>query len=367
MRNGTGRETVISPARQPEKVPRTASRGAGHTPPKEPARTREVKACGQAGEAGKAAVWEANEEDGRRSRGCAEITLAIQGEEEMLMTSGLEEVAEKLGARAESREIPEGARPARLSDEDDGESLTLDDAQAIADPDGIAEGQTFMIEYLDSKNVLTTRRITVLEITADKKGAPSLKARCHERNALRKFRVDRIVSCIDLDGEVHNHPVTFLNAALGTRLDPSIEPPDFDVAIDGDYTPPKPPENWAQINRMIVPHFSMLAALSRSDGKMRDKEVRVARDHCARLATEEGYPVSNLTLEWIEKSIRRRYPTRGYLKKTMNLMKNHWPPHHVTDLLMSGLELIDVDGTRDPEEIKLINEISQAVIGMDMA
>ncbi len=118
---------------------------------------------------------------------------------------------------------------------------------------------------------------------------------------------------------------------------------------------------------MIVPHFSVLAALSRSDGTMRDAEVR------APLATiapawpaEEGFPVSDLTLEWIEKSIRRRHPTRGYIKRTMNDMRL-WPPHHVTDLLIAALELIDVDGQRDPAEVALVNEISVAVTGMKMA
>lgn len=281
------------------------------------------------------------------------------------MQDEIDAVAERLGALAESRPAPPPPRPAQLPDTDDDAALAMDDAERVPDPDGIAEGQTFMIEYMDTKGDVSTRRITVLEVITNKRGDPSLKARCHERKAQRRFRVDSILSCIDLDGEVHDHPVTFLNAALGLDLDPAIQPPDRDDAED-DYTPPKPPQDWHKINRMIVPHFSVLAALSRSDGTMRDAEVRVARDHCARLAAEEGFPVSDLTLEWIEKSIRRRHPTRGYIKRTMNDMRL-WPPHHVTDLLIAALELIDVDGQRDPAEVALVNEISVAVTGMKMA
>ena len=123
------------------------------------------------------------------------------------METEIDRVAEKLGALAESRPVPPPPRPAQLPDADDDATLATDDAERVPDPDGIAEGQTFMIEYMDSNGDVSTRRITVLEVVTNKRGDPSLKARCHERKALRRFRIDSILSCIDIDGEVHDLPV----------------------------------------------------------------------------------------------------------------------------------------------------------------
>jgi hypothetical protein len=71
MRNCGTHATVFVPARQPATAPGTASLGAGHTPPKGPARAREVETRGPAG-------GERVRDDGRETTGCAEITPAIQ-------------------------------------------------------------------------------------------------------------------------------------------------------------------------------------------------------------------------------------------------------------------------------------------------
>src|SRR5690606_19646165 len=76
---------------------------------------------------------------------------------------------------------------------------------------GFAEGQSFAIEYVDAAGRPSSRRITVYDIQMTSSGVPCLYARCHERGAMRSFRVDRIKYCIDYDGEVFDDVPAFLH------------------------------------------------------------------------------------------------------------------------------------------------------------
>ncbi|MEM7727851.1 MAG: hypothetical protein AAF311_01105, partial [Pseudomonadota bacterium] len=97
---------------------------------------------------------------------------------------------------------------------------------------GHAEGQTFGIVYEDAKGNLTERYITVWSI----KPGPHcliLNARCNLRERMRTFRVDRIDSVFDYDGEVYDvYP--FLEETFGieksylTNFKPIVESPQFD-------------------------------------------------------------------------------------------------------------------------------------------
>jgi hypothetical protein len=81
-----------------------------------------------------------------------------------------------------------------------------------------ADGQCFMIEYVDSKGRGSSRRITVYSIQGGRSGIPSLFARCHERQSTRQFRVDRIKCCIDYNGEIHNDVPRFLMENFGMAI-----------------------------------------------------------------------------------------------------------------------------------------------------
>jgi hypothetical protein len=76
---------------------------------------------------------------------------------------------------------------------------------ANVDSDFIDElnGITFMIVYQANSSYLSHRRITIRKIYRSK-GLGYIKARCHERNAERSFRIDRISEIIDGNGELHD-------------------------------------------------------------------------------------------------------------------------------------------------------------------
>ena len=63
-------------------------------------------------------------------------------------------------------------------------------------------GQALLLHYVNAKQEVSRRRVTVRKITQGG-GAFYLNAYCHERKAPRNFRVDRIVELIDVaTGEV---------------------------------------------------------------------------------------------------------------------------------------------------------------------
>jgi len=71
------------------------------------------------------------------------------------------------------------------SDHIDGELLPISDA--------CREGRDIMLEYVDSRGVKTSRRITPVRLVRIR-GVPYLIGHCHLRDASRNFRLDRIDS-----------------------------------------------------------------------------------------------------------------------------------------------------------------------------
>jgi hypothetical protein len=87
-----------------------------------------------------------------------------------------------------------------LPDEDEPESIVRREGV----PEGGAEpisGYCCIITYGDARGRLSQRRVTCQRLSSAG-GVLYIYAYCHERGALRQFRVDRIESIADLHGEV---------------------------------------------------------------------------------------------------------------------------------------------------------------------
>jgi hypothetical protein len=63
--------------------------------------------------------------------------------------------------------------------------------------DGTSSWSLF-IRYVDARGINSERRITCRSLEYAIGGAPTINAICHERQALRAFRLDRVVEMIDL-------------------------------------------------------------------------------------------------------------------------------------------------------------------------
>ncbi|MBO6509886.1 MAG: hypothetical protein JJ979_15655, partial [Roseibium sp.] len=103
--------------------------------------------------------------------------------------SGLNAAIEAIQQRNSAAPLPSAPRAVLLG--------KTDDVPEAPTGTGRAEGQSFMIEYRSETGEATARRITVFSIQEDTNGIPVLIARCHECNAERAFRADRVKCCID--------------------------------------------------------------------------------------------------------------------------------------------------------------------------
>lgn len=266
--------------------------------------------------------------------------------------SGLNAAIEAIQQRNSAAPLPSAPRAVLLG--------KTDDVPEAPTGTGRAEGQSFMIEYRSETGEATARRITVFSIQEDTNGIPVLIARCHECNAERAFRADRVKCCIDYDGEVHENVPEFLNETFGITLDPAK----FIVTEDPVSMAPAP-SDWELARSYLRPHAEILAALSLSDGTMSKAEVNVAVCHCNHIAGSGGFSTA-ADQDKLISYIKRLRPTPATLQNSIEQLSEA-PPHEITELLISAVELIDIDGDRDPAEVELVNQLSQELARMDMA
>lgn len=253
-------------------------------------------------------------------------------------------IVARLISQVENRPLPSAPVAITLPDEDD--QLV----EIASEKLGYAEGQSFAIEYMDSRGRKSTRRITVWGVAAGSAGVPSLIAFCHERNAQRQFRVDRIHCFIDYDGEVFSDVPMFLTENFG--MDLNLASSRGDDATD----------RWSGILKAVRHEAVLLSALSRSDGKTVAEEVELATDYLSRLAEMNGLMLSEGEILSIYRYANRLRPTEKALSNALQHLSN-LADRHLQRLLLTAVALIDADGARHPAEISLVNEIAIDLIG----
>lgn len=258
---------------------------------------------------------------------------------------GINDFVTAMEAVVSSRPLPAPPRPVRLADADDAEEVAV---RAL----GVAEGQSFMIEYVDSAGRPSTRRITVFGIVVGRGGIPLLNARCHERNALRQFRVDRIRCCIDYSGEVHDDVAAFLVDSFGMDADIAHRR----AGEDADA-------RWRDIIDLVRDDAVVLAAMSQSDGLMHRSEVLTIVRHLVALVERHGVLTDESDAERITTHVGRLRPTGAAIARALDGLGRQ-DASHVQRVLRAALAVLDADGRRHPAEIALLDGISRELTGV---
>ncbi|WP_158272091.1 tellurite resistance TerB family protein [Marinicauda salina] len=223
---------------------------------------------------------------------------------------------------------------------------------------GFAEGQCFGIEYVASDGEESRRRITVWDIKLGKNGIPCLLARCHERNATRQFRIDRIQSIIDLDGEIFEPPTEFLIEIFG--MDPvfaraaetgSVDMPEFreQARIQAERA-----ERWQQIRDIVVPEMKILAALSLSDGYMQADERGEIVAHLLSLIAhlEPSLEEEDRLVELV----KRQRPSPGAVDRAIEQV-GKYPRERLDALWATCVRVIEADGQILEEELEFLRTL----------
>lgn len=222
------------------------------------------------------------------------------------------------------------------------------DAAPSASEFGYAEGQSFMIEYRDSAGGTSRRRITVWNIQPGAGGVPCLLARCHEREANRSFRADRITAIITADGEVLSDVRSFLAERLGVQVE-------ADAGARA--------QRWPRVLAAVRPQAQILAGLSLADGAKHPDEIAVMTGFCARVAAAAGLGLDREEEVALARYLANLRPDRVTMLKAVDRMLDAGPAAQAA-LLNAGAAVIAADGIEHIEELRFIRALRQDLIGV---
>ena len=241
-------------------------------------------------------------------------------------------------------------------DGDDDEIVPQQDKIPVEGEDlGYAEGQSFIIEYVDAKGGESRRDITVWHIGRGTGDRLLLVARCHMRKQTRHFRIDRIKTVIDHDGEIHDNPAKFLIETFGM--------PDVITRKALSNGPDPSQAKLNRIRKIIRGQANVLAALSRADGYMHPAEIGVMLDYCADKCAKEGVFLEDAEMKIIREYLRRMRPDQHvvlrFLDETLNAS-----PKEINSFLCACNRLVLADNVLRDEETRMINEFSVELTGI---
>jgi hypothetical protein len=216
---------------------------------------------------------------------------------------------------------------------------------------GFAANQTFVIVYESADGRESVRRITVRNLSLNRENIPLLNAWCHERQALRAFRIDRVLEVITADGEVIAPPARFFveTFAMSPRLAACRIPP---------------PVSLARIRPAFTHHMMVLAHLGRIDGDFCLDEQGIVLDHCLKLAHDGGTPATAPEEGALRRYLKTLKPKTLFLKRAMAGLERD-APDRIVSLLSAADQVIGADGTRHRDEERFFIGLKRELTGLE--
>jgi len=217
------------------------------------------------------------------------------------------------------------------------EGFDADDQDEAEGPDlgdwipGRLAGATFGVEYVDSKNARSIRRITALKLLYNS-GDPMLRCWCHERHAYRSFRLDRIKCCYDRNGEIFRTE-EFLRDGLGIYFENLVEISE--------------PED------LFGNGMRVLAALARIDGSVHPEETEKIIQYCVSVYDLHGANIPNRAAEIIPRLVRAQRPTTAVVDRSLRGLARATPEERRL-FARYACEVADADGVQHPEEFRML-------------
>lgn len=182
------------------------------------------------------------------------------------------------------------------------------------------DGIVIAIGYRDSAGNFSRRDISALNLT-EKNGFVYLQGICHLRNGYRSFRADRIEDIVTADGEVIV-PIDFwkeigvaapILAALSAAPTSFNKPP---ARFRKDVELIQVPSPGLRQRGLVRHQVRILAALSRSDGNMRDEEVEEILEYICKECDECQLSFDEADLAALRAYVRRLRPTAEKIEES---------------------------------------------------
>ncbi|MBR0642929.1 WYL domain-containing protein [Plastoroseomonas hellenica] len=224
-------------------------------------------------------------------------------------------------------------------------------------------GLTFIVDYQDARGACSRRRIMLRSIAA-RDGDFYLRALCFERNALRTFRLDRVLRIIDTDGEIHEDPAAFFRDELRLKMD--VPPPVAQPPVEARMMPsdiraptisePKLEKPGVAQRRVARDGLRVLVALARSDSTLHEAEVEVVLDYVAAVCTTVGVPFETEDRSALGPYIRRQRPGMDVLVECLTRLDSERAETQAL-LLDYAERVIHADGELHDSEDALLRKI----------
>ncbi|MFG1480083.1 WYL domain-containing protein [Xanthobacter sp. V4C-4] len=220
-----------------------------------------------------------------------------------------------------------------------------------------AEGQSFVIDYVDHAGHVSHRRISVWAIQRNVEGIPILVAKCHERQAARAFRVDRIRAVTDFDGTRREPLSRFFFETFG-----------FTWPRDAIIVPGEDPSEarWDRIRTLINRSgVVLLLALALADGELGAAETEEIRFFCETACGRAGLDLTGAERERLAAYLGRLRPTAESVDAALDVLMEAERPA-IADLLKAGLKVIAADGVLKDDEAMMLDSFCITLTGQSL-
>ena len=248
----------------------------------------------------------------------------------------------------------EPSLPSRILDIDephpDGEPLPQS-------PD--AEGQTFVIAYVNGQGAESRRRILVRALKRTSDDRILLVARCTETRKEMHFRADRIKHCVDINGEVHDQPAAFLADVF------NLDPVEAGLLAAEGFTPPVqlPPADtvYSLLRRQLGHDLTLMAAMAESDGQISMIEADAILNFVRRRSDLFGVDLDETRVRKLLGFVRRVRPTADQIRVSLDEIGERSPQAQL-DILTACRDVMLADGEIHASEAWLLDQICEGLV-----
>jgi hypothetical protein len=216
-------------------------------------------------------------------------------------------------------------------------SVSDDDADAGGADHHISEdvGTAYYITYEDAAGEISHRRVIVRKVSKNSTGNIVLLCYCHERKAVRAFRIDRISEAVDLStGEVIENLESHLNHICG-----------------GEISSRYPVSKTSKILSRFRYQLNILIFLGRCDGRLHPFEMDTIFEYLMNVAFD-----AEIDEKEVKEFVGHQYPDHDIYFASIEKLK---PRQELQRVLRYACRMIQADEIITPDEHRFVEEMQQ--------
>lgn len=198
----------------------------------------------------------------------------------------------------------------------------------------------------------------MLAVEHNRAGNLILKAHCHVRDAPRAFRLDRIASVIDRDGEVFDDPSAYFGTVFDLEQTPASAPPPR-----GKELPSTQKGRRNRLRSRALLYSRIRVSIARSDGKYERKQEEPIAQFIENHVADQ--PLDDNDRKWLRAYLRRMNPSLDHLEDALDQMSLYFryvregkdADGELAAFARAIRAIIMHDGRADEREVEILREL----------